>query len=227
MDASQIAFCPSYQLLSSGEWRIGIQQIARGSQYFKGRYARLLALEEWQWSSWQQAYTHAKDPATSTAVGADPGVENSREIPVADVEMKLPQALKKKKKINPQIHLSPAKIWLGVSIPLLFPGQTILLDFTINSLRASAQAQNLTKCSFFDSFPTHGKGRFCISGRHSWQTLVAANSGKAYRAMFFHPLWKYPLVSLAQGCTNSLTPSLARSSSELWIICCWSQDLHS
>lgn len=96
-DASQIAFCPAYQLLSSGEWSTGIQQIARGAWYFKGHYASLLALEEWQWLSWQQAYINAKDPATSTAVGADPGLENSCEIPIADVKMKPPQALKKNK----------------------------------------------------------------------------------------------------------------------------------
>lgn len=103
-NASQIALCPSYQLLSSGEWNTGTQQIARGAQYFKGCYARLLALEEWQWLRWQQAYINAKDSATSTAVGADPGLENSREIPIADVKMKLPQALNKTNK-------SPAKIW--------------------------------------------------------------------------------------------------------------------
>lgn len=135
----------------------------------------------------------------------------------------LPKLLKKTNK-------SLAKIWSGVSIPLPFPGQTIILDFTINCLRASAQAQNLMKCSFFDSFPTHGKGWFCflymvISSHHSWQTHMAANSGKAYTAMFFHCIWKYPPVSLAQGCTDSLTPSLVCSSSELWIICCWSSQI--
>lgn len=105
-DASQIAFCPSYHLLSRGEWSTGTQQIARGVQYFKGHYARLLALEQWQWLSWQQAYIHAKDPATSTAVGVAPGIENSCEIPAADMEMKLPQALKK-----PQINLQQKSDW--------------------------------------------------------------------------------------------------------------------
>lgn len=38
--------CLCYQLLSSGEWSTGIQQIARGVQYFKGHYARLFAVEE-------------------------------------------------------------------------------------------------------------------------------------------------------------------------------------
>lgn len=37
-----------------------------------------------------EAYTNAKDPATSIAAGADPRLGNSREIPTADVKIKLP-----------------------------------------------------------------------------------------------------------------------------------------
>ena len=88
---SSLSVLPAAQQWQVEHWD---QQIARGAQYFKGHYARLLALEEWQWLRWQQAYINAKYPATSSAVGADPGLENSHEIPTADVKMKLPKALK-------------------------------------------------------------------------------------------------------------------------------------
>jgi len=45
-DALQMALHLSCQLLSCGESSTGIQKIARSAQYFKGHYARLLALEE-------------------------------------------------------------------------------------------------------------------------------------------------------------------------------------
>lgn len=126
----------------------------------------------------------AKDPATSIAVGANPGLGNSREIPTADVKIKLPQALK-----NPR---SPAKISSEVSIPPPFPGQTILLDFNKNCLRASAQAQNLKKYAAALS-----TSQLLVKGNLPYMVPAVPIGGKATwlkacAAQFFLSLWKYP-----------------------------------
>lgn len=173
--------CSSYQLLSSGKWSTGIQQITRDAQYFKGHYARLFALEEWQWWRWQQAYTNAKDPATSTAAGDGPGLRNSHQIPTADVKIKLPQAL--------QNIRATSKISSEVSIP----GQTIEVFWTSIKIlwelhpkfkiwRNMQLLWALLKGIFLTWYPWYP-----IPGKAKWV--------KASAAQFFHCLWKHTPAS--------------------------------
>lgn len=106
-------------------------------------------------------------------------IKNIHETPIANVEMKFPQALRK------EINLQRKSDW---GFPFHCVSQTKLLNFTMSCVSASTQVQKLRKGTFFSSFPAHVEGSFCFlhmvsHSPCSRQTPMPVNPGQAYAAL--------------------------------------------